>query len=709
MKPWYKRTFLWGQTNLTEDDPIRCDLEFWKQYWKDSKVEGIIINCGGIVSYYQSQFAHQYHAEYLEEKDYFGIWNKAAKEAGLTVIARMDINTTSQDMYEEHKEWYCRNKEGYPILSQGRYVACVNGGYYQEFVPSVFREIIDKYHPEGFADNSWSGLGRKTICYCANCKSAFKEAYSLDLPEKVDWEDSVYRKWIRWNYEIRVNNWNYFNQITTKAGGEDCRWFGMINADPFHTGEKFYDIKKLVKDTNFIFCDHQSRDSWNGFEQNSVNGALLRMASNEQNLVAESMSHYYKGLRTFRLSASPKQETLKWMLTGISGGIMPWYHFVGGGTQDRRKFETSVELFRWSKEQETYLHNRENCAVVGLIWNQESSIYYGREDAQEKSEFPWTGFTLALSRAGIPFLPIHADDIDHYADRLQTIILPNIAILSSKQEEAVLRFLKNGKNLVMTGLTGLMDEEGELKTERRRKLWSYLGLNYIGEIEGVSGKSEDNWMNHETHNYIKLPENRHPVLEGFEDTSLLPFGGEVQKIENGGKLSQVASYIPAFPIYPPEFAWIREEAPKVDTILAGTLESGSKVIYLAADIDRCYCKYLIPDHGALLANLVRFVTGDQIPVSVSGAGNINCNAYVQRDYLLIHLVNLSGCDGPIGTLTQNLPVGPLEVCIKGYQVGREAYGLVTKQSFKVSANPEATHIIIGVLKEHELIKIDIIK
>ncbi len=705
MEPWYKRAFLWGQTNLTEDDPIRCDLDFWKEYWKETKAEGIIINCSGIVSYYQSSFSQMYQAEHLGDSDYFGIWNKAAREAGLSVIARMDINATTEELYSMHPGWYARDRKGNPVLSQGRYTACVNGNYYREFIPLVLEEIIEKYHPDGFADNSWAGLGRKTICYCENCRKKFLDAYGLNLPEKVDWEDPVYRKWVRWSFETRVENWNFFNQVTKKAGGLDCRWFGMLNADPFHTGDRFYDIKNLIRDSDFIFCDHQSRDAINGFEQNSVNGALLRMASNEQNLVAESMSHYYKGLRTFRLSASPKQETLKWMLSGIGGGIMPWYHFVGGGSQDRRKFKTSAELFRWHNHNRKYLINRVNTAVIGLIWNQESSVYYGRDDAHEKSTYPWVGFTRTLSLAGIPFLPVHSSDINHYRDRLQTIILPNVAILNKEEEEAVIRFLDEGKNVIFTGVTGLMDEEGELKAEGSFRLWDYLGLTYEGDREGVSGKSEDNWMNHSTHNYIKLPENKHPMLNCFEDTDLLPFGGEVLKIKTGGALQQVTSYIPAFPIYPPEFAWIREEAPEVGTILAGTLSSGSRVIYLAADIDRCYGKYLIPDHGRLLAEAVRWASGDKIPVTVSGAGHVNCNVYVQGDCLLIELVNLSGCDVPVGTLTENLSAGLIKIHIKGYNTGDAAYGLVSGQEYKVEPASKKKCITLELAGEHELLKI----
>lgn len=101
----------------------------------------------------------------------------------------------------------------------------------------------------------------------------------LQPAEKADWEDPVYRKWVSWSYATRVRNWKYFNQVTSDCGGEDCKWFGMLNADPFSTGGRFYDIKKLVQDAPFIFCDHQSRDRSSGFAQNSLNGALLRLAA----------------------------------------------------------------------------------------------------------------------------------------------------------------------------------------------------------------------------------------------------------------------------------------------------------------------------------------------------------------------------------------------------------------------------------------------
>src|SRR5260221_6560887 len=53
--PWYRRTLRWGQTNITERDPARYDIAAWRAHWKRTRVQGIIINAGGIVAYYASK------------------------------------------------------------------------------------------------------------------------------------------------------------------------------------------------------------------------------------------------------------------------------------------------------------------------------------------------------------------------------------------------------------------------------------------------------------------------------------------------------------------------------------------------------------------------------------------------------------------------------------------------------------------------------
>ena len=48
--PWYRRTYRWGQTNLTEIDPSRYDGEWWREQWRRTRVQGVVVNAGGIVA-----------------------------------------------------------------------------------------------------------------------------------------------------------------------------------------------------------------------------------------------------------------------------------------------------------------------------------------------------------------------------------------------------------------------------------------------------------------------------------------------------------------------------------------------------------------------------------------------------------------------------------------------------------------------------------
>ena len=174
--PWFRRVYRWGQTNITERDPTRYDIAWWRDYWKRTRVQGVIINAGGIVAYYPSRFELHHRAEFLGGRDLYGELAKAAHEDGLVVLARMDCNRTAEDFYRAHPDWFARQASGEPYRAEDKHVTCVNSPYYDEYIPGVLEEIIERSHPEGFGDNSWSGLQRDSICYCENCARKFHDA-----------------------------------------------------------------------------------------------------------------------------------------------------------------------------------------------------------------------------------------------------------------------------------------------------------------------------------------------------------------------------------------------------------------------------------------------------------------------------------------------------------------------------------------------------
>ncbi len=700
--PWYKTTYRWAQTNFTEDDPVKADLEFWRKQWRRTKAQGVIINCGGIVAYYPSELDLQYRAKYLGDQDFFQRVSDAAREEGLVVVARMDINRATREFYEAHPDWFCCRKNGEPIMSQGRYYSCINSDYYKVFIPQVLEEIIEKYHPAGFTDNSWKGLDRNMICYCNNCKTKFKAERNLELPEAVSWDDPVYREWIRWGNECRTANWDLFNEITKKAGGDDCLWFGMVHADP--ASGTFIDLKAILSRSQMIFCDHQSREGA-GFEQNAVNGTLLRLASDEQVLAPESMANYVRGSRTFRLAANPKEETRLWMISGIAGGISPWFHHVGGGQNDSRQFETPVPIFQWHADNEQYLYNRTDLANVAVVWSQQNTDFYGRNQVRERVSMPWRGFCQALSRYRIPFLPINVQDIGKYAPRINTLILPDIAVMTDQEIDAVYDFVNKGGNIVVTGITATLDEDGQ--PSGNDKLWRLLGLSLTGETKGAAiGNTSSSWEVSSAHNYFRLSDERHDILSGFEQTSIIPFGGGIQVVNSTGNLKPLVSYIPSFTINPPEFSWIPEEQPGTCPLFAGTLPSGGRAVYFAGDVDRCYGRGLLPDHGVLLTNAVRWATKNALPLTLEGPGYIDCKLYRQNNRLIVHLTNLTGANRT-GYFDEFIPVGPYTLTLDAQGIHpQSAFMTVQKEKTPMKVQGDKITVNVDKITDFEMLVIE---
>src|ERR1017187_6965313 len=130
--PWYRRALRWGQTNITEIDPQQYDIAWWRRHWKRTQIQGVIINAGGIVAYYPSNFPLHYRASGLGDRDLYGELARAAHEDGLAVLARMDSNRAHEEFYRPHPDWFALDASGQPYRNTGLFVTCVNSPYYDE-------------------------------------------------------------------------------------------------------------------------------------------------------------------------------------------------------------------------------------------------------------------------------------------------------------------------------------------------------------------------------------------------------------------------------------------------------------------------------------------------------------------------------------------------------------------------------------------------
>lgn len=716
--PWYRKAYRWGQTNINEKDPNRYDIGWWREHWRRTRVQGLVINAGGIVAYYPSRYQLHYRPQALGDRDLLGELVQVAHEDGLAVLARMDSNRAHEDFYRAHQDWFAVNKEGEPYRAGDLYITCINSPYYDEYIPDILREIIGHADPEGITDNSWSGLDRNSICYCEHCSRRFREVAGELLPPGKDWTSPVYRKWIQWNFQRRLEVWDLNNRVSREAGGRDCLWIGMIGGNMVSQGRRFRDVKAICQRAELIMFDDQGRSDDVGFQSNSEMGKRIHGLLGWEKLIPESMAMYQRG-PTFRKAANPKAEARMWMLEGFAGGIQPWWHHVGAYQEDRRQFQTAEPIYRWYEKNQAYMVNRKPIASVGVVWSQQNVDFYGQDEAVQRAILPYRGIIQALIRARIPYLPVHVDHIDREAPNLSLAILPNLAAVSDKQLSVIRRFHEKGGSLIASGVTALFNEWGEAR--RDFGLGDLFGVAATGEYYGAEELSSTQ------HSYLRLhpdlgenvygpksgaePDDspaRHPVLKGFEETNILAFGGRLEKIRVTETGDVPITLIPEFPIYPPETSWMRKPRTEIPALVLRTRGNQTRLAYLAADIDRRFAQHNLPDHGDLLTNLIRWADNGRIPLEVNGPGLIDCQLYRQGERLILHLVNLTSAGTWRSPVHELIPVGPFEVRLRipaGVE-GKHAKAIVSDRRIDTRTGDGWCRFRLESILDHEVAVID---
>ncbi|MEX1240750.1 MAG: hypothetical protein WEB30_13580 [Cyclobacteriaceae bacterium] len=167
-------------------------------------------------------------------------------------------------------------------------------------------------------------------------------------------------------------------------------------------------------------------------------------------------------------------------------------------------YKTVSPLLRWHKANEEFLINRQPVATVGVVWSQENTDFYGRDDADKLVDLPWRGMTEALIRANIPYLPVHADHIDRDSPQLSLLILPNLALMTDEQIASVRQFVERGGSLIATDETSLYNEWGDIRKDYA--LSDLFGAHFT---ESIGTDDEGN-----NHTYLRLNPELRAQMEG---------------------------------------------------------------------------------------------------------------------------------------------------------------------------------------------------
>ena len=294
--------------------------------------------------------------------------------------------------------------------------------------------------------------------------------------------------------------------------------------------------------------------------------------------------------------------------------------------------------------------------------------------------------------------------------------------MTDSQIASVKRFAEGDGGLLATGESSLYDEWGNRRSDYA--LGDLFGAHLENQHSGNSVAPLRKRAGETYHTYLRLtPElrrnfdgpqtglepqdsgDRHPVLKGFDETDILSFGGFLDPVKIDSSTEVLMTFIPPFPIYPPETAWMREPKTDIPGLILNTSSGGGRVAYLPADLDRQFGRYNLPDHGNLLANLIRWASKDNIPLAVECAGLVDCNMYQQKGRLILHLVNLTSAGTWRQPTDEYIPIGPVKVRVKLPEDvrGRSLQLLVSDQKISGKVEKGWVQFTIDSILDHEVV------
>jgi hypothetical protein len=126
-----------------------------------------------------------------------------------------------------------------------------------------------------------------------------------------------------------------------------------------------------------------------------------------------------------------------------------------------------------------------------------------------------------------------------------------------------------------------------------------------------------------------------------------------------------------------------------------------------ADFDRQFGRSNLPDHGNLLGNIIRWAAKGDLPITVQGAGMVDCHLYQQPGRLVLHIVNLTSAATWRQPLDEFIAIGPLKVSVKlpASVGGRNLKSLVGKGNISSRVSNGSVLFSIQSILDHEVLVI----
>ena len=489
---WMREPIRWVQTNLRQTD-ASLDAARLVDQLSDMRANVLLLGMGGIAAYYPTTTEFHYPSPQLPPgRDMFGDVLRAAHAHKIRVVGRFDFSKTPKQVYDAHPEWFFRQGNGEPVIYNGLYSTCINGGYYRTQAMKILTEALEKYDVDGLFFNMFGNQARDYsgrpvgLCHCDTCRRLYREQFHKEIP---DAPDDDYRKFMfRSSREVAAEIGKLIRAKRPQAG-----YFNYIQES----------TDGIMSESNTAVA--RPLPLWPYSASDNVN----RARNSQPSKMAVNLNMQFVDF-WWRFATVPAGEiALRSWQNLAQGGALT---FETNGTldlQDRQALEAVKPIFRWAGEHETYYQGQTSAARVLLLGG-------SAETGRTFSEESYRGVFRLLSEEHIPFAV--SDNLDWMGKREFDVVVAT--------------------DWAPTQLRGYVENGG--------KVLILSAAKPDFEVAPVERTESD------VKGYIRIRD--HNTLPSLKDTDLLLLNGPFTFTRSAGP--PALTLIPPSMIGPPEFVHI---------------------------------------------------------------------------------------------------------------------------------------------------------
>jgi hypothetical protein len=507
--------------------------------------------------------------------------------------------------------------------------------YMTDYMVAIMREINSLYDVDGMFMNGWPPLGSLPVCYCDVCRK---------LPRS-----GTVEYWEKFN-ERCVSLWKLYDGI---AKEKNPRGFYFANLGGGIRSS--LNLKELGNLCDWFQGDNQGR----GGDETPIwacasQGRVCRAAIPLGKMAANVTGAWSTGSPRWRNVHKSPAEQRMWLDETVASGMVPYHHIIGGETglgEDRRLLEPTRQYFNWHARNERHYINKRSIANIGVVMGQRSQLFYNAPRGAGAGQY-MDGMYYALLEGRNLFDFIHEENLTpENLKPYSALLLPNIALLSDQQCAQLRAYVAGGGSLLATFETSLYTERNQKRADFG--LADVFGIHKAGEVVAPAGGSANP--------YLARIERKHPVLEGFAGTNLLP--GAEYRVPLAPVENPALTVVPGYVAYPPELSYPTEPHTNEPAIILRE-QGKSRLVYFPGDVDRTMIRSGHTDLSRLLRNAIGWVAGGGAPVTVRGKGVIETFAWETEAGFAVHVLNYTNPNMHRGWVREFYPIGPQTVRFK---------------------------------------------